>query len=59
MTEEFPDEEKRKEFGQRAHEDFINNEYHLYSTMYAILELLLLIGNRTMVTGRKPAIEEV
>jgi hypothetical protein len=58
MTGKFPDEEKRKEFGQRAHEDFINNEYHLYSTTYGILELLLLIGDRVMVYGRKPALED-
>lgn len=54
MTDAFPDEKERQEF---VLVDFQNNDYHLYSTMFEIpCDGIWLIGGRTMVIGRKPAV---
>lgn len=56
LTEWFPDDEERREFGESVIADFKNNDYHLYKIMYKTLGTKLIC--RTMVIGRKPGIAE-
>lgn len=54
LEEDFPDVEKRKEFGESVQKEFMTSNYPLYVKMYVPDKMVLLKGTRHAVIARKP-----
>jgi hypothetical protein len=52
LAEDFPDVEKRKEFGEMVKKEFVTSNYPMYAKLYA-LQLVTLILRHTVI-GRRP-----